>query len=106
MSEGNDVPFRERPLPEVQRLLAESLGQQTVLFAVEGMPDIEADKTLRDMAEIVERAQQQGIDSETLEGLMFGSSQALDDEAPIHLIRQGESKRVLAITPGFLEGYQ
>jgi len=118
--EGNDT-LRDKPLTEIMPFLSEMYGRKIISFAVQEEPDFyeiddfvsgdanpdeTQDKKLRDMVEIAEILQKKGCTAHAIQSLMFGMNTQFDGEAPISIIRQGESSRVLSAAPGFLEGYR
>lgn len=115
-----DKALRDKPVTEIMPFLYEMYGQKVVAFAVQEEPDLSQidgfasgvatpneaqDTRLRDMVEIAEILQKKGCTANAIQSLMFGMNSQFDGEAPILLIRQGESSRVVSAAPGFLEGY-
>jgi hypothetical protein len=114
-----EIPPRERPIPEIMCLLQESLGHTVIAYAIgdddlerlepltkgEVLPSEEAESTLRDLAEITDILAKKGITGDMVQTVMFGMNQAFDNEAPITLIRRGQSAKVAAAASGFTEGY-
>lgn len=114
-----DLPLRERSIPEVSNVLQGALGQRLVAYAIgernpkrigqlargEDAPSPVEEVTLRDLAEVTETLANKGCSDAMTRSLLLGMNPSFDDEAPIQLFHQGDSARVVAAAPGFLEGY-
>ncbi len=103
-----EIPLRERPIEEVAGVLQDVLGQALVAYAIderipqrlgafvnsEEMPTEEAEKVMRDLAEVLEVLRERDSD-DVVRAVMIGMNPMLDEQAPIELIHNGESDRVV-----------
>lgn len=103
------VPLRERPIHEVAGVLQEFLGQRLVAYGIgernpqrvgsfarsEEVPEEEAEKVLRDLAEVTEVLTERNS-PEIARAIMIGMNSNLDGQAPIEVMHDGESERVVA----------
>jgi hypothetical protein len=117
--EGNES-LRNRPIPEIMPFLNEAYSRGIVAYAIQETldlaqiddfafgdtsPSFEQETRLRDMVEVAEVLQTKGFTSDLIQSVMFGENSQFDGEAPISIIRKGESYRVASAAPGFVEGY-
>lgn len=119
-AEAEGKPLRERPIPELTTELTKIYGQTVLSFAIQDelkldeldrfvsgdqTPSEEQEVKMRDMAEIAEILEKCRMGS-VIQQLMFGQNRSFDGEAPIMLIRNGESERVVKAAAGFGTGYK
>ena|SRR5487761_1307629 len=104
------IPLRNRPIQEVAGVLQETLGQRLVAFGIgernpkrigafaraEDAPDEATEKVMRDMAEVTEVLTERDS-PEVARAVMIGMNPSLNDQAPIEVIHNGESERVVAV---------
>lgn len=111
---NNEVPLRERPIEEIAESLQKTLGQRLVAYGIrekdptkigsfaraEIIPEEDAEKTLRDLAEVTETLSEKGS-PEMVRAVMIGANPLLEGQAPIELIHQGEPEPVIAAASRF-----
>lgn len=107
-SPAEQVPLRQRPIHEIAGILQDVLGQHLVAYGIgeinperidlfarlEDSPEEEAEKVLRDMAEVTEVLTERDT-PDVARAIMIGMNPCLNDRAPIDVMHDGESKLVV-----------